>query len=85
MCLVFHLYMYIYLFQDCDSHGVSKPNWCTVNDNSVIKQLSILPLPLSLSLLLWTRRLGEARSRGGITSTVVKPPVADTAVDSRAD
>ena len=84
-----YLRVYAYLFQHCDSHGVSKPNRCTVNDNSVIRQFSLslllLPLTLSLSLLLWTRRLGETRYRGCITSTVIKLPVACATVDYRAD
>ena len=69
----------MYLFQHCDAHGISKSNWCTVNDNSVIQQLSIsLLFILSLSLLLWT---GGLRARRLITGAVLKPPVACAAVN----
>ena len=63
LCLVFNIDLY--LFQYSDSHGVSKPDRCTVNNDSVIRQLSIfllLSLTPSLSLsLLRARRLREAR------------------------
>ena len=78
---------FTYLFQYCDSHGISKSNWCTVNDNGVIRQLSIFLLLLVPSLSLWLRigELRQTRARGIITSTVFKSPVASAAINGQAD